>query len=73
MFRHMREALGIEEMTDILGHIESLPTIEERHVAYAKIEEVEEDSMNKMVWRRMFTRFTQDRPRRTVEFNEGGY
>lgn len=49
MFRQMREALGIEEMTDILTHVESLPTIEERHIAYAKIEEVEEDAMNKMV------------------------
>jgi len=50
MFGHMREALGIDDKIDILTHIESLPTPEERQLAHAKIEKVEEDAMNKMVF-----------------------
>jgi len=49
MFGHMRAALGIDDKTDILTHIESLPTAEEQRIAHAKIEKVEEDAMKKMV------------------------
>ena len=49
MFRHMRDALGIDDKIDILDHIDSLPTLEEQRQAHAKIEKVEEDAMNKMV------------------------
>jgi len=45
----MRSALGIDDKTDILTHIESLPTAEEQRIAHAKIEKVEEDAMKKMV------------------------
>jgi hypothetical protein len=50
MFGHMRAALGIDRKTDILEYIESLPTPEAQKEAHAKIEKVEEDAMNKMVW-----------------------
>ena len=55
MFKHMRDALGIDDKVDILQYIESLPTAQERHVANSKIEEIEEDAMHKMV-----SRFTCD-------------
>jgi hypothetical protein len=51
MFGHMRAALGIDRKTDILEYIESLPTPEAQKEAHAKIEKVEEDAMNKMVWK----------------------
>lgn len=49
MFKHMRDALGIDDKVDILQYIESLPTAQERHAANSKIEEIEEDAMHKMV------------------------
>ena len=49
MFGHMRKALGIDDKVDILTHIESLSTSYERKEAFAKIEKIEEDAMNKMV------------------------
>ena len=50
MFAHMRKALGIDDKIDILSYIESLPTLQEQRVAHAKIEKVEEDAMQKMVF-----------------------
>ena len=49
MFGQMRDALGIDKKTDILEYIESLPNLQARKEAHAKIEKVEEDAMNKMV------------------------
>jgi hypothetical protein len=49
MFGRMRAALGIDDKTDILDYIESLPTLAEQKLANAKIEKVEEDAMVKMV------------------------
>jgi hypothetical protein len=49
MFGKMREALGMDDKTDILTHINSLKTQEEQFLAHAKIEKIEEEAMNKMV------------------------
>jgi hypothetical protein len=49
MFGQMREALGIDNKTDVLTYIESLPTPGDRLAAHAKIEKVEEDAMLQMV------------------------
>ena len=46
----MRKALRIDDKIDILEYIESLPTPEEQRIAHDKIEKVEEDAMNKMVF-----------------------
>jgi hypothetical protein len=50
----MRKALGIDESIDILTHVKSLPTPEEQKAAHSKIEKIEEDAMNKMVFPQPF-------------------
>jgi hypothetical protein len=51
----MREALGIDDKVDILGHVKSLRTVQERQIANSEIEEIEEDAMHKMVWSFIYT------------------
>jgi len=50
MFGAMRAVLGIDGKTDVLVYIESLPSLEAKREAQSKIEKVEEDAMNKMVY-----------------------
>lgn len=45
MFPEMRSALAIDNSTDILEHISSLPTEAEREAAHAKIQAVERRAM----------------------------
>ncbi len=45
MFAEMRAALNIEKPTDILSHIESLPTEGERQQGHEKIREIERTAM----------------------------
>jgi len=65
----MRRVLGIDDKTDILAYIESLPTPEEQEAAHAEIEKVEEAAMNKMVPPR-HTLLTLDCARRIDWLNE---
>jgi len=45
MFPQMRSALGIDKSTDILEHIRSLPTEEDRTEAVAKVQAIEREAM----------------------------
>ncbi|EEP80313.1 predicted protein [Uncinocarpus reesii 1704] len=47
MFQEMRSALGIDKSVDIITHIRSLPTLEERTAAAAKVQAIERAAMVK--------------------------
>jgi len=53
MFGAMRAVLGIDKKTDVLKYIESLPSLEAKKEAQSKIEKVEEDAMNEMVYKHL--------------------
>jgi hypothetical protein len=49
MFPMMRKALGIDTSTDILDHIDTLSTHEQRLQAHRTIENIELEVMKEMV------------------------
>ncbi|OAX85051.1 hypothetical protein ACJ72_00581 [Emergomyces africanus] len=49
MFQEMRSALGIDKSVDIIGHIRSLPTPQDRDAAITKVKEIEREAMIKQV------------------------
>ncbi|EDN10582.1 HAD superfamily hydrolase [Histoplasma capsulatum] len=49
MFQEMRSALGIDKSVDIIGHIRSLPTQEDRTAAITRIRNIEREAMVKQV------------------------
>ncbi|KAL1955955.1 hypothetical protein VTO42DRAFT_7940 [Malbranchea cinnamomea] len=49
MFQEMRDALGIDKSVDIITHIRSLPTPEQREEASAKVQAIERAAMLKQI------------------------
>ncbi|OJD24941.1 hypothetical protein ACJ73_03688 [Blastomyces percursus] len=49
MFQEMRSVLGIDKSIDIITHIRSLPTLEDRTIAINKVRDIERNAMVKQV------------------------